>query len=62
MMKKDKPQKWDNNKKRMFKEVKEKFIEELILKIYQLRLPIKVKTNTLDFVLGACLLQKHDRV
>ncbi len=37
-------------------------MEEPILKIYQLRLPMKVKTNALDFALGACLLQKHDGV
>src|SRR6266704_6057979 len=59
MIKKDEPWKWDNNKKKLFKEVKEKFIKELILKIYQPRLPIKVKTDTLDFVLRVCLLQKH---
>ena len=34
MMKKDKLWKWDNNKVRLFKEVKEKFIKELVLKIY----------------------------
>ena len=34
MIKKDELWKWDNNKVRLFKEVKEKFIEELILKIY----------------------------
>ena len=34
IMKKDKLQKWDNNKRRLFKEIKEKFIEEPILKIY----------------------------
>ena len=62
IIKKDKPQKQDNNKKRLFKEVKEKFIKEPILKIYQLRLLIKVKIDILDFALGACLLQKHDRV
>ena len=34
IIKKDKPWKWDNDKKRLFKEVKEKFMEEPILKIY----------------------------
>ena len=34
MMKKDELQRWDDDKKRLFKEIKEKFIEELILKIY----------------------------
>ena len=59
MTKKDELWKWDNDKRKLFKEVKEKFTEEPILKIYQLRLLMKVKTNVLDFALGACLLQKH---
>ena len=62
MIKKDKPQKWDNDKKRLFKEVKEKFTKEPILKIYQLRLLTKVKIDILDFALGAYLLQKHNGV
>ena len=60
--KKDEPWKWDNNKKRLFKEVKEKFMEEPILRIYQPRLLIKVEINILDFTLGVYLLQKHDRI
>ena len=32
--KKDKPWKWDNNKIRLFKEVKQEFTKEPILKIY----------------------------
>src|SRR6266568_4672747 len=59
MIKKDELWKWDNNKVRLFKEVKEKFTKEPILKIYQLKLPIRVEIDVLDFVLGACLLQKH---
>ena len=62
MIKKDKPQKWDNNKVRLFKEVKQEFTRELILKIYQLKLLIKVKIDVSDFILKACLLQKHDKV
>ena len=62
MIKKDKPQKWDNDKIKLFKEVKEKFIKEPILRIYQLKLPIRVEINVLDFILGACLLQKHDKI
>ncbi len=34
IIKKDKPWKWDNNKARLFKEVKQEFIKEPILKIY----------------------------
>src|SRR6266702_8957523 len=60
--KKDKPWKWDSRKTKLFRKIKKKFTEELILKIYQLILPIKVKTNILDFILKACLLQKHDKI
>ncbi len=61
-MKKDELWRWDNEKTKLFKKIKEKFTKELILKIYQLILFIKVKINTLNFGLGACLLQKHDGV
>src|SRR6266702_4691091 len=56
MIKKDEPWKWDDDKARLFKEVKKKFTEETILKIYQLRLLTRVKTNASDFILRACLL------
>jgi len=46
----------------LFQEVKEKFTEEPILKIYQSELPIRVETDALDFALGACLLQKYSEV
>jgi len=34
MMKKDELWKWDDNKVKLFREFKEKFIEKLILRIY----------------------------
>ena len=40
----------------LFKEVKELFIKELILKFYISSLLIKVKTNVLDFILGVYLI------
>jgi hypothetical protein len=40
----------------LFKEIKKKFIEEPILKIYQSRLLIRVKIDTLDFTLGVCIV------
>ena len=43
----------------MFKEIKNKFIKELILKIYRLELPIRVKIDLLDFVLGVYMVQKY---
>ena len=43
----------------LFKELKELFIVELILKIYILSLLIVVKIDVLDFVLGVYLVQKY---
>ena len=40
----------------LFKELKELFIVELILKIYTPSLPIVVKTDISDFALGVCLV------
>ena len=40
----------------LFKELKELFTVELILKIYTLSLPIVVEIDVLDFVLGICLV------
>ena len=62
MTKKDKPQSWDDKKSKLFQEVKKKFTEEPILKIYQSELPTRVKTDASDFALRACLLQKHSEV
>ena len=44
----------------MFKEIKNKFIKKLILKIYRLELLIKVKTDLLDFILEVYIIQKHE--
>jgi len=46
----------------LFQRTKKKFTKELILKIYQPELPIKVETDALDFILKACLLQKYNKV
>ena len=43
----------------MFKEIKNKFIKELILKIYRLELLIKVKIDLLNFILRAYIVQKY---
>ena len=40
----------------LFKELKELFTAELILKIYILSLPIVVKTDVLNFILGIYLI------
>ena len=41
----------------LFKEVKELFTKELVLRIYKLSLLIKVKIDVLDFILGVYLTQ-----
>ena len=43
----------------MFKKIKNKFIKELILKIYRLKLPIRVEIDLSDFILGAYMVQKY---
>ena len=43
----------------LFKDLKELFIVELILKIYILSLPTVVKIDILDFILGVYLVQKY---
>jgi len=56
IIKKDELWKWDDDKVKLFKEIKKKFTKGPILRIYQLGLPIRVETDILDFILGACLL------
>ena len=43
----------------LFKELKELFTAELILKIYILSLLIVVKIDVSDFILGVYLVQKY---
>ena len=43
----------------LFKDLKELFTVKPILKIYTLSLPIVVKIDVLDFILGIYLVQKH---
>ena len=54
--KKNKLWKWQEEQKTLFKELKELFIVELILKIYTLSLLIVVKIDILDFILGVYLV------
>ena len=59
LTKKNKLQKWQEEQKTLFKELRELFIVELILKIYTLSLLTVVETDALDFILGIYLVQKH---
>ena len=43
----------------MFKEIKNKFIKKLILKIYKLELLIRVKIDLLDFILRVYIIQRY---
>ena len=43
----------------MFKEIKNKFTKELILKIYRLELLTRVETDLLDFILEVYMVQKY---
>ena len=59
LTKKNKLWKQQEEQRTLFKELKELFTVELILKIYTLSLLIVVKIDVLDFVLGVCLVQKY---
>ena len=59
LTKKNELWKWQEEQRTLFKELKELFTAELILKIYTLSLPTVVETDTSDFVLSTCLVQKY---
>ena len=56
LTKKNELWKWQEEQRMLFKELKELFTVELILKIYTLSLLIVVKTDVLDFALGVYLV------
>ena len=56
LIKKNKLWRWQKEQKTLFKELKELFTAELILKIYTLSLLTVVKTDVLDFTLGVYLV------
>ena len=57
--KKNKLQKWQEEQRTLFKELKELFIAEPILKIYTPSLPTVVEIDVLNFILGIYLVQKY---
>ena len=59
MTRKNKVQKQSNEQKELFKEIKEEFTKEPILKIYQLKLLIRVETDLFNFILELYLIQKY---
>ena len=59
LTKKNKLWKWQEEQKTLFKELKELFTAEPILKIYILSLLTVVEIDVLDFVLGVYLVQKY---
>ena len=56
LIKKNKLQKQQKEQQTLFKELKELFTVEPILKIYTPSLPTVVKIDTLDFILGVYLV------
>ena len=59
LTKKNELWKWQKEQKILFKKLKELFTAELILKIYTPSLPIVVKIDVLNFILGIYLVQKY---
>ena len=56
LTKKNELWKQQKEQKTLFKELKELFIAELILKIYTLNLLIVIEIDVLDFILGVYLV------
>ena len=56
LTKKNELWKWQKEQQTLFRELKELFTVELILKIYILSLLIVIKIDVLDFVLGIYLV------
>jgi len=59
LTKKEEPWRWGDEQRKLFKELKELFTQDPILKIYQSGLETVVETDASDFALGACLIQRH---
>jgi RNase H-like domain found in reverse transcriptase len=59
LTKKNKPWKWQEEQRTLFKELKKLFTAEPILKIYTPSLLTVIKTDVLDFILGVYLVQKY---
>ena len=59
LTKKNELWKWQEEQRTLFKELKELFTVELILKIYILSLLIVVEIDVFNFILGVCLIQKY---
>ena len=59
LTRKDEPWIWGQEQELLFKEIKDLFTKELVLRIYVPSLPTKVETNASDYVLGAYLAQLH---
>ena len=56
LTKKNELWRWQKEQRTLFKELKELFTAELILKIYTLSLPTVVKIDISDFILGVYLV------
>ena len=59
LIKKNELWKWQKKQRKLFKELKELFIVELILKIYTPSLLTVDEIDVLDFALGVYLVQKY---
>jgi hypothetical protein len=61
LTKKDTPWQWHSEQQKVFNELKQRFCEEPILKVYNPELPTRVEVDTSGFATGGILSQKsHD--
>jgi hypothetical protein len=57
LTRKDRTFAWTENEQLAFKKLKRRFLEALILTIFNPKLPIILKTNISDYAIGACIMQ-----
>ena len=57
LIKKDKTFAWTENEETVFKELKRRFLEALILAIFDLEEYIVLETDASDYTIGACISQ-----
>ena len=62
LLKKERQWEWEINQEETFQKLKKKFVEKLILKIFNDDKSIIIKVNTLNYVMSACLTQKNKSI
>ena len=55
------PWQWNNEQKTVFQELKNACCAQPVLKMFDPKKPIQIKTDAFDLAIGACLSQEHNK-